>query len=51
MAELSVYYDLIHTEKGMLVDETSKEQIQYASKDTIIKVTVPKLIIQGNEDG
>ena len=51
MAELSVYYDLIHTEKGMVVDETSKEQIQYFSKDTIIKVTVPKLIIQGNEDG
>ena len=50
MAELSVYYDLIHTESGLTVDETTKEQIQYESKGSIIKVTVPKLIIQGKED-
>ena len=51
MAEISVYYDLIHTEQGFVVDEESKEQIQYEADGTLIKVTVPKLIIQGNNDG
>ena len=51
MAEISVYYDLIHTEQGLVVDEESKEQIQYEADGTLIKVTVPKLIIQGNNDG
>ncbi len=51
MAEISVYYDLIHTEPGFVVDEEAKEQIQYEADGTLIKVTVPKLIIQGNNDG
>lgn len=50
MAEISVYYDLIHSESGLIVDESSKEQIQYEANGNLIKVTVPKLIIQGNND-
>lgn len=51
MAEIAVYYDLIHTEPGFVVDEATKEQIQYEVDGALIKVTVPKLIIQGNNDG
>lgn len=51
MAEIAVYYDLLNSEKGLTVDENAKEQICYESDGTIIKVTVPKLIIQGNING
>ena len=51
MAEIAVYYDLLNSEKGLTVDENAKEQICYESEGIIIKVTVPKLIIQGNTNG
>lgn len=51
MAEIAVYYDLLNSEKGLTVDENAKEQICYENDGTTIKVTVPKLIIQGNING
>lgn len=50
MAEVAVYYDLIHSETGLTVDEDSKEQIQYEKDGEIIKISVPKLIIQGDKN-
>ena len=49
MAEIAVYYDLLNSEEGLIVDENSKEQIYYNSNGTTIKVSVPKLIIQEKE--
>ena len=47
MAEIAVYYDLVNSEKGFTIDENAKEQIHYESNGLMIKVSVPKLIIQG----
>lgn len=50
MAEIAVYYDLVNSETGLTVDEESKEQIHYETNGLTIKVSVPKLIIQGAQN-
>lgn len=51
MAEVAVYYDLIHSEDGLTVDENSREQIQYYKDGELIKISVPKLIFSGVRNG
>jgi len=50
MAEVAVYFDLIHSESRLTVDENTKEQLQYEKDGERIKILVPKLIIQGSEN-
>lgn len=50
MAELAVYYDLLNSEKGMTIDEESKQETFYEKNGQKIKVIVPKMIIEGKEN-
>ena len=51
MAEVAVYYDFIHSEDGLTVDEDSKEQIEYYKDGELIRISVPKLIFSGVGNG
>lgn len=51
LAEIAVYYDLVHTEEGLVIENSTKEQLSYEWDGFVIKVLAPKLIIQGGNNG